>query len=107
MTRKTKAETVLTGPPFYIASVDLFIGGDAGTMPVCAFRKGSQVPVPLVEQQGWQDQVELPEGYAPLTEEDPADEQADEPAEQDEPAGEDTVQETEQDKAADDAAGKE
>lgn len=99
---KAKADAALAVPPFYIATVDLFIGGDAGTMPVCAFRKGDRVNPAQVVEQGWQDQVELPEGYATPTDDDPADEQADEPE-----VESDTVQETEQGNAADDAAGKE
>lgn len=96
MARKTKADAALVVPPFYIATADLHINGDAaGVMPVAAYRAGDQVPVPLVEQQGWQDQVRLPDGYA-------AEEDAAEDAPEDEP-----VDPPADSMAADDAAGKE
>lgn len=97
MARKTKADAALSVPPFYIATADLFIGSnDSGAMPVAAFRKGDRVHPAQVEQQGWQDQVELPDGYAPPGEDDPADDEPSEDVPADPPA----------DIAADDAAGK-
>jgi len=52
-------------PPYYIAREPLFIGGQAGTMPVRAFVPGDHVPADLVEPNGWTELVDYPDAPAP------------------------------------------
>ncbi len=51
-------------PPYYEATEDLFIGGDAGFAKVAAYRTGSRVSPAAVERNGWGGKVRVPDRFA-------------------------------------------
>jgi hypothetical protein len=58
-------EATVAEPPYYEATEDLFIDNpESGSMPVAAFRTGSQVAPDLVEANGWGGKVRVPEQFA-------------------------------------------
>lgn len=51
-------------PPFYVATEDLYLGGDPGMMPVAAYRKGDRVkPSAVKKHQEWAAKVAVPEQF--------------------------------------------
>lgn len=50
-------------PPFYEATEDIYVGGEAGTMPVAAYRKGDKVLPAAVRKNKWEGKVQVPEQF--------------------------------------------
>jgi len=63
-TKATDPPPEPTPPAWYEATEDLYIGGNAGTMRVAAFRAGDQVPADLVAPNGWTEFVKVPGVFA-------------------------------------------
>jgi hypothetical protein len=52
-------------PPYYEAAQDLYVWNpESGAVPQLAYRKGDRVVPDVVEPNGWQGQVKVPEQFA-------------------------------------------